>query len=67
MNAPGRYHVTGTVGQRQISYNFSSMQNLKTQNKWTNKNRNRFTNTENKLVVTRGKVGGRMDERDEGN
>ena len=67
MNAPGRYHVTGTVRQRQISYNFSSMQNLKTQNKWTNKNRNRFTNTENKLVVTRGKVGGRMDERDEGN
>ena len=45
--------------ERQISYDIVYMWNLKKWYKWTYlQNRNRVTNVENKLTVTKGKGGG---------
>ena len=46
--------------ERQIPYDITYMWNLKNKtNEQTLLNRNRIKDTENKLVVARGKVGGR--------
>ena len=46
--------------ERQISYDITSMWNLKKWYKWTYlQNRNRLTDMENKLMVTKGERGGR--------
>ena len=50
-------------GERQYCWSHLYVTSQK-QNKGTNKNENRFTNTENKQVVVRGKKGGRMGEID---
>ena len=45
--------------EKQISYDITYMWNLKKWYKWTYlQNRNRHTDTENKLMVTKGKCGG---------
>ena len=46
--------------ERQPSYDTLYMRNLKKVIKWTYlRNRNRFTDIENKLLVTKGNSGGR--------
>ena len=45
--------------ERQISYDIAYMRNLKKWYKWTYlQNRNRLTDTENELMVTKGDSGG---------
>ena len=59
MDGPRNCHMC-EVRERQISYDIAYMWNLKKWYKWTYlQNRNRVTNVENKLMVTRGESGGR--------
>ena len=54
MYGPGDYHTKWSKSdrERQISYDTAYMQNLK---KWTYvQNRNRLTDLENEIIVTRG-------------
>ena len=51
--------ILSEISQRQISYDIAYMLNLKKWYKWTYlQNRNRLTDLENELMVTRGKGGG---------
>ena len=61
MVGPRDYHIKWSKSdrERQISYNITYMWNLKKWHKWTYlQNRNRLTDTENKLMVTKGDSGG---------
>ena len=60
MDGPGDYHTKWSKSdrERQISYDIAYMWNLKKLYKWTYlKNRNRLTDIENKLMVTKGEGG----------
>ena len=62
MDGPGDYHTKWSKSdrERQISYDTTYRQTLKKWNKWTYlQNRNRLTDIENKLMVTKGESGGR--------
>ena len=64
MNGPGDYHNTGIKSDRvrQI-YDITYMQNLKRWYKWTYlEKRDRLTEFENKLMVTKGEKWGRGDK-----
>ena len=57
MDGPRDYHTKWSKPDRetQIPYDITYMWNLKKGYKWTNlQNRNRLTDTENKLMVTKG-------------
>ena len=57
MNGPGGYHPKWSKSdrERQISYDITHMWNLKKKYKWTYiQNRNKSTDIENKLMVTKG-------------
>ena len=58
MDGPRDYHTKWNKQdrERQISYNITYMWNLKKRQKWIySQNRNRLTDIENKLMVTKGK------------
>ena len=58
MNGPGDYHTTGIKSDRvrQI-YDITYMQNLKKLHKWSYlPNRDKLTDLENKLTVTKGEM-----------
>ena len=58
MDGPRDYHTKWNKQdrERQISYNITHMWNLKKRQKWIySQNRNRLTDIENKLMVTKGK------------
>ena len=58
MNGPRNYHIkwSKSARERQKSYDITYMWNLKKWHKWTYlQNRNRLTDIENKLMVTKGK------------
>ena len=58
MDGP-RIIILSKVRERQISYNSIYMLNLKKGYKWTYlQNRNRLTDRENKVIVTKGERGG---------
>ena len=60
MDGPRDYHTKWSKPdrERQISYDIAYMWNLKKKwYKWTVQNRNRLTDRENKLMVTKGKDG----------
>ena len=60
MDGPRDYHTEWSKSdrERQIPYDIAYMWNLKKWYKWTYlQNRNRATDVENKLLVTRGKRG----------
>ena len=55
MDRPRDYHMKWSKPDRQISYVITYMWNLKKWYKWTYlQNRNRLTDIENKLMVTKG-------------
>ena len=57
MNGPRHYQTKWSKSEkeRQIPYDFTYMWDLKKSYKWTYlQNRNRFTDIENKLVITKG-------------
>ena len=57
MNEPRNYHTKWSKSdrERQISYDITYMWNLKKWYKWTHlQSRNRFTDIESKLMVTKG-------------
>ena len=57
--APLEIIILSEVSQRQISYDITYMWNIKKWYKWTYlQNRNRPTDIENKLKVTKGERGG---------
>ena len=61
MDGPRDYHTKWSQSdrERQISYDISYMWNIKKYHKWTYlQNRNRVTDVENKLMVTKGKSAG---------
>ena len=61
MDGPRDYHTKWSKPdrERQISYDITYMWNLKKLYKWTYvQNRNRPTDIENKLMVTKGERGG---------
>ena len=61
MDGPRDYHTKWSKSERerQISYDIAYMWNLKKGYKWTYlQNRNRLTDIENKLTVTKGDGGG---------
>ena len=61
MDGPGDYHTkwSRSYRERQISYDIAYMQNLKKWYKWIYlQNRNRLTDIENKLMVTKKERGG---------
>ena len=60
MDEPRDYHTKWSKSdrERQISYDITCMWNLKKWYKWTYlQNRNRLTDIENKLMVTKGETG----------
>ena len=62
MDGPRDYHTKWSKSdrERQISYDITYMWNLKKWYKWTYlQNRNRLTDIENKLMVTKGEGGGK--------
>ena len=61
MDGPRGYHTKWSKSdrERQVSCDFPYMWNLKKWYKWTYlQNRNRLTDIEKKLTVTKGKSGG---------
>ena len=61
MDGPTDYHTKWSKSEReiQISYDITYMLNLKKWYNWTYlQNRNRLTNIENKLMVTKGEMWG---------
>ena len=59
---PRDFHIkwSKSDGERQITYDITYMWNLKKWYKWTYlQNRNRLTDTENKLMITKGDSGAR--------
>ena len=62
MDGTRDYHTKWSKSdkERQMSYDITYMWNLKKLYKWIYlQNRNRLTDTENKLMVTKGESGGR--------
>ena len=61
MDGPRDYHTKWSKSdkERQISYDIAYMWNLKECYKWTYlQNRNRLTDFENKLMITKGETWG---------
>ena len=61
MDGTRDYHTkwSKSEGERQISYDITYMWNLKKRYKWTYiQNRNKLTDIDKKLMVTKGEMGG---------
>ena len=61
MDGPRDYHTKSSKPdrERQVSYDIAYIWNMKKRYKWTYlQNRNRLTDIENKLTVTKGERGG---------
>ena len=55
MDGPTRYHTKWTKKRKTISYDVTYMGNLKTDTNELLQNRHRFTDIQNKFMVTKGK------------